>query len=364
MVKKTVTINTNKQSEVAVAAKGVTATCSESAAKNPDGRGLIAKFLHRRAAKTQTPTTKVRLHNPFSLAGKDHSQRKHFRDWFRRKTSSSHVDGQKHWCSLGFNVSSLRKVFSKPDNCIALSDEDSSVTAVAEKAVATVQLPDEVGDNVTCFEIQNTLDHSVSFTDPYPGEISEQVRDSAEVVTVVQLYDEFVDNAACYKTLDFLTDHSMLSFNDDHYVSDLCSPYGEATVVASVEVTVETLSTIKENQETVTSASEEVDYDSFSTIDLGEYNPTELLPVGPKGYGIFSGLRQGNPCQENSAVPLHVTETACPSYGLSVVTNTVCNVLGSIGERASKMVQQQLAAEYSKRETGSQMLRKLLSELN
>ncbi|KAK9240061.1 hypothetical protein V1525DRAFT_386063 [Lipomyces kononenkoae] len=276
MINATVTINSAKQSEVAVAGKGATATCSESAAKNPDGRGLFAKLLHRKASKVETPTNKVRLLNPFSLADKDHSQRKHFRDWFRRKTSSSHVDGQKHWCSRGFKVSSLRIVEKVADSAEVATAVQPSVKVVGDDIPSTLTDSEFVGQ-------------SEPVSAATPGEVCDEDVERAEEPTKNELVidqAEPVIATDCIKTLDIL-DGSVVLIGP--YTPD---PYDPNGGVASIEIVdVETLSTIKEIPvpETVTSFSEEVEHDSFSNIHLGNDNATDLT-VGPQAHEIFTGL--------------------------------------------------------------------------
>ncbi|KAK9366951.1 hypothetical protein V1509DRAFT_567686 [Lipomyces kononenkoae] len=308
-------------SEVAVAAKDVISACSERAAKNPSGRSIFGKLLHRKVSKTETPTTKMSMHNPFSVA-------KHLRDWIHRKTSSFHIDGQKQARSLSDTV--FEKIFEEPYSLKAAIIKDKLIGQV-EPSIATAGAGN-------CNEIFQTAEKSRFLGRSLTNNEFDVIATRELVTARAPVCDGAVVDATatcnpdcpnCFSMPDIV--NRTMSFSD---------PYDNITIVP-IDVDIDKTSTVEKFQKTVTSISEELEHDSFSTIDLGEYRPSELA-VGPPGFEIWR--------QENSMVPLHFTPMN-PSTRVSVITNTVCNVLGSIGERASKVVRQQLATKRQQKDT-------------
>ncbi|KAK9370770.1 hypothetical protein V1509DRAFT_275110 [Lipomyces kononenkoae] len=140
MCKATVTFNASPLFEPAAsAARELTTVAPERAPKNPFRRGLFTTILHHKVPKTEATPAEVHLHHPFPLAGKgkDRNKWKRFRDWVRRKTSSSfHVHESTHGSSREGKVSPLRKIFqSKATDGIAVTEETTSIDIVAVDTV-------------------------------------------------------------------------------------------------------------------------------------------------------------------------------------------------------------------------------------
>ncbi|KAK9375778.1 uncharacterized protein V1513DRAFT_331264 [Lipomyces chichibuensis] len=333
----------------AVATGDATATGRHRDAKTTCRGRFFANLFHRKASEYEIAASNVRFHRSLSPVVHDRCQAWHIRDWFRRKASSLQVGGQKQagGCSQRIKVSSFRKIFlKKAENCIANVDEDANVGIVTTEAAT----PKTAGE-------RSYLNRLFTNKESLVVEQSEPVIGGAAVAAKV--CEEFVDVIG-------MTTRSRYAFNPD--CVGCCSmpmidilDHSVASSDFYDSVTVESI-TVEENpilegiEETVPFIPQKIEHDSFSTVDLDECKTKESVAAGPQG-DILVVTMDGNADQENNDVfveaaqRLSFSAPQAPSYGLSVVTNTVCGVLGSIGERASKIVQQQLNAARQQTET-------------
>ncbi|KAK9488300.1 hypothetical protein V1527DRAFT_401747 [Lipomyces starkeyi] len=333
--------------EAAVATRDATATGLHRASKTTCRGWFFANLFHRKATESEVAASNVRFHPPLSLVADDR-QTLHFRDWFRRKAISLHGGGQRQAgeCSRRIKVSSFRKIFVKKAKII---DEDANVGIVTTET-ATPKTAGEPG----------YLNRLFTNKEPLVVEQSEPVIACAAMAA--EVFEEFV------VVIDTTT-RSRYAFNPncvgccsmpmidipDHSVAS--SDYYDSITVESIAV--EENPILEEIEETVPFIPQEFEHDSFSTVDLGECKTKESVAAGPLARDILTATMDGNADQENNEIFVETAQQVSsiaprtPSYGLSVVTNTVCGVLGSIGERASKIVQQQLTAARQLTETNS-----------
>ncbi|KAK9390724.1 hypothetical protein V1515DRAFT_42052 [Lipomyces mesembrius] len=345
-----ITINA---ADAAVATKDGTATGPRRASKTTCTGGFFAHLFHRKASESEVAASNVRLHRHLSLVIDDRCQTSHFRDWFRRKATSLHVGGQRQagGRTHRIKVSSFRKnLLKKAKNCITIIDEDANVGIVTIEA-ATPNTTGEPG----CLNRPFTNRESLFVEQREPviagAALAAEVCEEFVVVSSTTTRSRYAFNPDCVDCCSMpmidILDHSVAS--SDSY---------DSNTVESIAV--EENPILEEIKETVPFIPQEIECDSFTTVDLGECKTKESVAADPpQASDILTVTTDGNADQENNEVfvptaqRLSFTAPGTPSYGLSVVTNTVCGVLGSIGERASKIVQQQLTAGRQQTETDS-----------
>ncbi|KAK9330285.1 hypothetical protein V1520DRAFT_135617 [Lipomyces starkeyi] len=349
MTKASIAINA---AEAAVATRDATATGLHRASKTTRG-WFFADLFHRKVSESEVSASDVRFHPPLWLVVDVRCQTLHFRDWFRRRAISSHAGGQKQagGCSSRIKVSSFRKIFlKKAKNCIATIDEDANVGIVTTEA-ATPKTAGEPGYLNRLFTNKESLVAEQSEPVIAGTAVAAAVCEEFVVVIGTTTRSRYAFNpdcvGCCSMPMIHIPDHSVAS-----------SDYHDSITVESIAV--EENPILEEIEETVPFIPQEIEHDSFSTVDLGECKTKESLAAGPQARDILTTTMDGNADQENNegfvetAQRVSFIAPRTPSYGLSVVTNTVCGVLGSIGERASKIVQQQLTAARQQTETNFQ----------
>ncbi|KAK9314580.1 hypothetical protein V1524DRAFT_140120 [Lipomyces starkeyi] len=349
MTKASIVINA---AEAAVAARDATATGLHRASKTTCRGGFFANLFHRKVSESEVAASNVRFHPPLSLVADDRYQTLHFRDWFRRKAISLHGGGQRQagGFSRRIKVSSFRKIFlKKAKNCIAIIDEDPNVGIVTTET-ATPKTAGEPGYLNRLFTNKESL--VVEQSEPVIGGAAMAAEVCEEFVVVIgtTTRSRYAFNPDCVGCCSM----PMIDI-PDHLVAS--SDYYDSITVESIAV--EENPILEVIEETVPFIPQEFEHDSFSTVDLGECKTKESVAAGPQARDILSATMDGNADQENNEVFVEIAQRVSfiapqtPSSGLSVVTNTVCGVLGSIGERASKIVQQQLTAARQQTETNS-----------
>ncbi|KAK9353809.1 hypothetical protein V1523DRAFT_396127 [Lipomyces doorenjongii] len=343
MTKTNITINS---AMAAVATTDASATGLLRASKTTCTGRFFANLFHRNVSKCEVAASNVRFNRPLSLVVDDRYQTSHLRDWLRRKATSLHVSGQKQagGRTRRIRLSSIRRIFlKKAKKCIAIIDEDANVGNVTTEAAT----PKAAGES----DYLNRLftNKESPLVEQREPAIACAALTAEEVVVVISTttrsrYAFNPDCVACC-SIDIL-DHSVAS--SDSY---------DSNTVESIAV--EENPMLEVLRETVPFVPQEIEHDSFTTVDLGECMVKESVAAGPQARDILTVTADGNADQENNEVfvetaqRLSFSAPGTPAYGLSVVTNTLCGVLGSIGERASKIVQQQLTAGRQQTETDS-----------
>ncbi|KAK9322793.1 hypothetical protein V1517DRAFT_118580 [Lipomyces orientalis] len=363
MITATNILNAAIQAENPVVRQATPAAGPELSSKTSRITGFLANIFHRKASENKEADATVHGRHSVSVLVDDRRRSWHLRHLFHRNTPTGLVEGGQKQVTRrfrGVKSSRFSKVFgTKRRDNVGDSNEAADVgnASAASRTAGKLSFLNRIftKKELPIIDLSEPVDAfaglvasaALTASDIATAEASEE----PVVVIGTTTRSRYAFNADCVHCStqstggDFFLDHSMIS--SDSY--DSCT-------VESVAVEDLILAEIKN---TMTPVLQEVEPDSFSTVDLSECK-TETENSGATGHqtrDILPLSLFGNVDQENNdfevTLRLGLSASASPSYGLSVITNTVCGVLGSIGEHASHIVQQQLAAARKQPKTAS-----------
>ncbi|KAJ8103097.1 hypothetical protein POJ06DRAFT_265957 [Lipomyces tetrasporus] len=360
MVTATNILNAAIQAEAAVVGQATPATGPDRSTKTSRITGFLANIFNRKASENKEADATVHGRRSASSLVDDRGKPWHLRRLFHRNTSTGLVDGGQKQAARRLRVvklSRFRKVFgAKAQDNVGNINEAANVGIVsaASRTAGKLSFLNRIftKKELPVIDLFDPVDAFAGFAASAACAASEvaaaEASEDPVVVIGTTTRSRYAFNPDCVHCStqstggEFFLDHSMISADS----------YDSHTLES---VAVEDLILV-EIKDPMTPVLQEVELDSFSTVDLSECKTEHSDAAGHHTKDILPLSVYGN-VQENNdlevTLRLGLSAPATPSYGLSVITNTVCGVLGSIGEHASQIVQQQLAAARQQPETAS-----------